>query len=41
MGEVHFYNTFEHLWFKKILVFENVFLTKVIHFYVMKNMNTQ
>jgi len=28
IGEVHFYNTFEHLWFRKFLVFDNIFLTK-------------
>jgi hypothetical protein len=35
IGEIHFYNTFECLRFKN----EDVFLTKVFHFYVVKNMD--
>ncbi len=41
MGEIHFYNTFGFnvLLALKIMNFENVTLTKIIHFYVIKNMN--
>jgi hypothetical protein len=38
------YNPFEHIWFKcafdlENYVFENVFLTKIVHIYVIKGMN--
>jgi hypothetical protein len=41
IGNFHFYNTFEDLWFKngfglKIMNFEDIYLTKVINFYVKK-----
>jgi hypothetical protein len=44
IGEIHFHNTFECIWFKcpfglKIMNFEFVTWQKVIHFYVVKNMN--
>jgi hypothetical protein len=39
-----FYNPFEYIWFKvllilKIMDFENVLLTKVVHIYVIERMN--
>jgi hypothetical protein len=44
IGKIHFYNTFEHFWLKfvlalKIMNVENASLTKVVHFYVIKNMD--
>jgi hypothetical protein len=41
IGEIHFYNIFGFnvLLALKIMNFENVTLTKIIHFYVIKNMN--
>jgi hypothetical protein len=41
IGEIHFYNTFDFIVLVtlKIMNFENVALTKSIHFYVIKNMN--
>jgi hypothetical protein len=35
ISEIQFYNTFEYLWFKH----EDVSLTKVFHFYAVKNMD--
>lgn len=39
IGEIHFYNTFGFNVFLalKIMNFENVALTQIIHFYVIKN----
>jgi hypothetical protein len=44
IGGFGYYNTFKHLWFKhvfgpKLLNYKDVFLTKVIHSYVIKNTN--
>jgi hypothetical protein len=44
IGEIHSYNIFEHFWLKsgfgpKIIIFEDVSLTKVIHFRVTKTMD--
>ncbi len=41
IGEIHFYNTFECIWFKcvfgpKNYEFEDVTLAKIIQFYVIK-----
>jgi hypothetical protein len=37
--EIHFKTQFDHICFKNVFNFENVLLTKVIHFYVIQNMN--
>lgn len=41
IGEIHFYNTFGFnvLLALKFMNFENVALTQIIHFYVIKNRN--
>jgi hypothetical protein len=45
IGRIQFYNTFVHLWFKcafgphETMNFEYMFLTKVIHFYVINSMD--
>jgi hypothetical protein len=44
IGEIHSYNIFEHLRFKsgfglKFIIFEDVSLTKNIHFHVIKNID--
>ncbi len=37
--EIHFKTQFEHICFKHVFDFENMLLTKVIHFYVIQSMN--
>jgi len=37
--EIHCKTQFEHICFKHVFNFENVLLTKVIHFYVIQSMN--
>jgi hypothetical protein len=45
IDENYFYNQFKHIWFKsafktlKIMDFQNVPLTKVVHVYMTKGMN--
>jgi hypothetical protein len=42
-NEKYFHNQFKHIWFKhftlKIMEFENVALTKLVHIYVVEGMN--